>query len=77
MGDVPYPVEPEPTKAEKAAARVNATVRGAIAGDPAGSLRRPILFIIAAVGLLVGWPLSIIGLVALVLLAVTDQVVAL
>ena len=57
------------------AARVEEGARAALTGDSSGRLRRPILFIIVGLSLVLGWPAA--GLVALLLLALTDAVVAL
>lgn len=77
MGDVPIrPVpEPEPTRAERVNAAVQPAVRYAITGSDLGSLRRPILFVVAGIALVVNAP--IVGIVALMILALTDQVVPL
>ena len=82
MPDVPIKPPAPPTKAERTAtalsemaARVEEGARAALTGDPAGRLRRPVLFIIVGLALALGWPA--LGLVALLLLALTDAVVPL
>lgn len=82
MPDVPIPPEPESTRAEEFyqavwgfGGAVDAQVRRAVTGDTQGRLRRPILFLIVGVALVLNAPA--LGLVALLLLALTDQVVAL
>ena len=86
--DVPYQPEPEPTRSEKdrelaakAAEHVAVSTRQAITGDPKGSIRRPVLFVVAAVAFLFAaqtdpWAAAI-GFPALMILMLTDQVVAL
>jgi hypothetical protein len=70
MGDVPVrpEPEPEPTRAE----RVNAAVEAIV---PGVSPRRAILFV--AIGVALALNLPALGFAALLALALTDQVVAL
>lgn len=82
MGDVPIKPpapEPEPTPAQVKAQRVNAGVRLAVTGDTAGRLRRPVLFLVVAVALVLDGTFGLItgtaGLIALLILAMTDNVV--
>lgn len=85
MPDVPFPPEPVPTKAEVARQRASTTVRVALTGDPDGRVRRKILFLLAGIGSVasialdgvLGLVLGIAGVVALLLLAMTDDVVPL
>lgn len=51
-------------------------VRVALTGDPKGRLRRPVLFVIVALGL-VWTPLALLGLASLILLALTDAIMEL
>jgi hypothetical protein len=83
MPDVPYPPEPEPTRAEEfyqvvwgAGGAVDAQVRHLVTGDRKGNLRRPILFVIVALGLFVPG-LGVFAIPALIVLALTDQVIPL
>lgn len=73
MGDVPFPREEEPTDAERA----EGIVRNAIAGSPQGMVRRTILYTVVAVALLSGSVFGLfasgVGLIALLLLAMSDQ----
>lgn len=68
MGDVPIrpEPEPEPTPAE----RVNAAVEAIVPGVP---VRRAILFLL--IGLALGLNVPALGFVALLALALTDQLV--
>lgn len=82
MPDVPFPPAPEPTKTDRtvaaiqdALARTEEGARAALTGDSAGRLRRPILFVIVGIALALNLP--VVGLVALLLLVYTDQVVPL
>lgn len=81
MPDVPYPPPPEPTREEIILEHFGRGVRTALTGNPDGRLRRTVLWIILAASLVsspYGGTVAIaIGLVALVLLALTDQVVEL
>ena len=82
MPDVPLSTTPPPPKAlrffravNNVTSSVNDTVRTAITGNARGSLRRPILFVLAGIGLLqLCWPANVVGMVALLILALTDQV---
>lgn len=86
MGDVHIP-KPEPGKAEKVGAKVaDLAMSGhelyatTVTGQPQGRVRRPTLFIVAAVGATVGtqfWIAAVIAIIAIVLLALSDQVVEL
>ncbi len=81
MGDVPILPEPEAEPdpfAERLVAlrdRLDDGVRVGLTADRAGSLRRPILFVLIGVALVLNLPA--VGIVALLALALTDQVVAL
>lgn len=82
MPDVPIQPTPAPTRAERTresltemAARAEEGARAALTGDSAGRLRRPILFIVVGLALVLNLPA--LGLVALLLLVYTDQVVPL
>ena len=74
MGDVPYPEENEEEARALTAQRI---VRSAVAGHPMGSVRRILLYIIVAVALfadgLGGTIVGGAGLIALLLLAMSDQ----
>jgi hypothetical protein len=76
----PPPAEPTVTEqriaaAQVVAAHVIAFTRQALTGDRAGRMRRPALYVIAGAALAVsGSPLGMLGLVALMLLALTDAV---
>jgi len=51
-----------------------------VTGSPAGRVRRPTLFVIAAVGTAVGtqlWIGAVVGIIAILLLALSDSVVEL
>lgn len=78
MGDVPTPLlEPED---EAKLDALQPHVRRAITGSDEGSLRRPVLFIIAAASMVLATIspfMAVPGLMALILLALTDQVVEL
>lgn len=73
MVTTPEPEKPEPTREE----RLEGVGRNLIAGHPRGAVRRIVLYAIvyAAIGALGGtmWFFSVIGMVALTLLALTDQ----
>lgn len=82
MPDVPIPPKPTPTRAEQTresltemAARVEEGARVALTGETDGRLRRPILFVLVGIALVLNLPA--LGLVALILLVYTDQVVPL
>lgn len=84
MPDVPYPKETEEKADEFKQAlwgfggAVGAVTRTAITGERAGRVRRPILFLIVGIGLWGAadwWLFSLVGLIALLILALTDQVV--
>lgn len=75
MGDVPYPPEPEPTKVDVLGTRVDEAVRAALTGDPSGRIRRAVLFVLVALGIALNVPA--LALVALLVLALSDQVVPL
>lgn len=89
MPDVPFPPEPEPTKAEVARQRASETVRVALTGDPNGRIRRKVMFLLAGVGSvaaialdgaqgnILGLILGFAGIAAILILAMTDDVVAL
>ena len=91
MPDVPYPKPKPPTRVKvtrnrviEAAVSVVDAIHVASTGDRNGSLRRPILFVIAvaSVGIAMfaeppGHPLGVVALVAILLLALTDAVVEL
>lgn len=83
MGDVYIP-PPEPNKV---GAKVNDLIASghelyatAVTGTPAGRVRRPTLFVIAGLGTLLGTQFllaAVVGLIAILLLALTDAVVEL
>jgi len=83
MGDVPIRPEPEPqiTPADKAAN----TYRWWVSGDENGRVRRKSLFLIAEIGIVIaialdgvlGLAAGLLGLAAILLLAMTDDVVTL
>jgi hypothetical protein len=82
MPDVPPLPDPEPTNAERVnaqaqeiASKVDLLYRTTISGYRNGPVRRGTLFVLCAVGIAIGWPA--LALVALLLLALTDQVVPL
>lgn len=77
MGDVPIREE-EPAGPDRVAQGA-AIVRYALTGDEFyGRVRRPVLFIIAAAALVIGGPIAAaVGITALVLLALGDNVVPL
>lgn len=83
MGDVPIQPEPEPEVSEAREAlvalrdRLNDAARVGLTADSAGSLRRPVLFVLVGVGLALGGLFAVVGIVALLALALTDQVVTL
>lgn len=83
MPDVPIPPEPEeaePSQFYQAVwgfgGYVDAQLRRAATGDTDGRLRRPILFAVAGVALILGGAAIPVGIVALFFLALTDQVPA-
>lgn len=83
MGDVHIP-KPDPSRV---GAKVNDLIMSGhefyattVSGQPQGRVRRPTLFLIAAVGAIVGtqvWVAAVIAIIAIVLLALSDQVVEL
>jgi hypothetical protein len=75
MPDVPLLPEKEDGATETMVRRVEEGTRAAVTGDPYGRLRRPVLFLIVGVALVLDAPA--VGLVALLLLALTDAVVKL
>lgn len=85
MPDVPVIPEPEDesTAIETAVAKAGTLTRVAMTGDPNGRVRRKVLFLTAALGILaalvldgaLGILLGGLGLIALLLLAMTDDVV--
>ena len=93
MPDVPIQPEPEPTRREDFyqalwgfGGAVDHQTRRAVTGDERGALRRPALFLIASIGIIVllagvdgvgGLVAGTLALIALLLLAMTDQVVSL
>ena len=91
MPDVPYPKPKEPTPSEIRVQRVRSageavarSIRTLLTGDSDGRLRRPLLFVVAEVGVLAalvvdgiaGIAIGGIGMIALLLLAFTDNEVA-
>ena len=86
MGDVVIP-KPDPTTGQRVGAKVQDLIdsghefyASAVTGSPSGRVRRPTLFVIAAVGTLVGTQQlvgAVVALIAIVMLAVTDTVVEL
>ena len=92
MPDVPMPPEPEEAKPNEfyqaiwgAGGFVDDQVRRTLTGDTEGRIRRPALFLIAEVGIIaalatdgiVGLVAGGLALVAVLLLAMTDQVTTL
>lgn len=83
MGDVPIPVEvEEPADHAEFAARLvdlrdrlDDAAHVTLTATSKGSIRRPVLFIIVGVALILGVPA--VGIVGLIILALTDQVVTL
>lgn len=83
MGDVHIP-EPDPSAI---GAKVHDLIESghefyatALTGSPQGRTRRPVLFIIAGIGLwgaADAWEFSLVGLIAILILALTDAVVEL
>ena len=84
MPDVPYPKPTPPTPAEVRVQRTSEAIRTLLTGDADGRLRRPLLFIAAEVGIIAalvidgiaGITMGGIGMIALLLLAFTDNEVA-
>ena len=83
MGDVHIP-QPDPSaigaKVEELIASGHELYATTLTGSPSGRVRRPTLFVIAGVGILLGtqfFPAAVVGLIAILLLALTDQVVEL
>lgn len=75
----PEPVEEGPTIGEQvkdalllAADDIKTGARLTFTGYARGSIRRPVLFVLVAVSIVVGW--TAVALVALLLLALTDAV---
>ena len=88
MPDVPIPPTPEPTKAQQLAAELRAAkndserlFRYALTSDARGRVRRPLLFVCTAACIALGgagfMPATIVALIALMILALTDSVVEL
>lgn len=84
MGDVHIPAPPPNKVGAKVAELIESgheLYATAVSGHPQGRVRRPTLFSIAAggiVGAMLGLPLAgVIGLIAIVLLALSDSVVEL
>lgn len=80
MGDVPLPPAPEPAddfaaKLVDLRDRLDDASRVAMTATSQGSLRRPILFVAIGIALVLNVPA--LGIVALLALALTDQVVPL
>jgi hypothetical protein len=83
MGDVP--VLPEPEVQSTLAERATEVYRYAMTGDPSGRIRRKTLFVLAEVGVVIAIALDglsgLLGggvaMIALLLLAMTDDVVTL
>jgi hypothetical protein len=83
MGDVSIP----PKDPSRVGAKVDDLIASghqfyaaSVTGNPAGRVRRPTLFVIAAVGAIVGtafWPGAVISIIAILLLALSDNVVEL
>ena len=83
MGDVHIPK----TKPNAVGAKIGDLVQSGhelyattVSGQPQGRVRRPTLFLIAAVGATLGtqfWVAAVIAIIAIVLLALSDQVVEL
>ena len=92
MPDVPMPPEPEEAEPSQfyqavwgAGGFMDDQVRRTLTGDTEGKLRRPVLFLLTEVGIIaalandgiVGLLLGGIALIAVLLLAMTDQVTTL
>ena len=89
MPDVPYPKPKPPTRGEVTRTRLAdslsslvASVRSALTGDANGRIRRPALYVIAAISIGIAMSVesvipSVVALVAVMLLALTDAVVEL
>jgi len=83
MGDVH--IEPDPPN--KVGAKVQELIDSGhqfyattVTGQPAGRVRRPTLFVIAMVGCVLGtqfWGAAVVAVIAMTLLALSDQVVEL
>lgn len=83
MGDVHIP-KPEPNRI---GAKVSDLVQSGhelyattVSGQPQGRVRRPTLFLVAMVGTAVGtqfWVAAVVAIIAITLLALSDQVVEL
>ena len=83
MGDVHIPA-PDPSrvgaKVDELIASGHELYATAVTGQPAGRVRRPTLFVIAGVGVLLAGYIpfaGVVGLIAILLLALTDNVVEL
>lgn len=86
MGDIPFPPEVPPTKVERLIETGRATgdefvalTKVAFTGTRTGRIRRKVLFTIVGVSLVLGGALGVIGggigLIAMLMLAMTDDVV--
>lgn len=64
---------PEQTVAEVRLTALARAARLLIAGHEFGAVRRIVLYVIAGVSLLAAGPIAVLGLTALLLLALTDQ----
>jgi len=83
MGDVHI----EPPKPNAVGAKVQELIdsghqfyASSMTGNPAGRVRRPTLFVIAMIGCVLGtqfWGAAVVAVIAMTLLALTDQVVEL
>ena len=74
MVDTPQLTEREQGLADRVRQRAEDAARTIVAGSPVGAVRRIVLYVIAVVAMVITapTPLEVIGLVALILLAVTD-----
>ena len=83
MGDVHIPADPP----NKVGAKVQELIdsghqfyAATVTGNPAGRVRRPTLFVIGMLGCVIGtqfWVAALVGVIAILLLALSDQVVEL
>ncbi len=83
MGDVVIP-EPDPSrvgaKVTELIASGHELYATAVTGAPSGRVRRPTLFVIAGIGMVLGTQFlgaAVVGLIAILMLALTDSVVEL
>jgi hypothetical protein len=76
MVTVPEPEEPTPTTAQLALKRGESIARNVVAGSPVGAVRRLVLYVVVAVALILApAPVAVVGLIGVLLLIGTDQIV--